>query len=45
RPEFALSNITATNRITDDSGTTDLLVLRVYPFEDHLEIDLREVED
>ena len=39
------SNITATDRITNDSGTTDLLVLRVYKMEDHQAIDLREVED
>lgn len=38
-------DITATDRITNDSGTTDLLVLRTYEFEDHQEIDLREVSD
>ena len=39
------SDITATNRITNNSGTTDLLVLRTYDYEDHKEVDLREVDD
>ena len=39
------SNISATHRITADSGTTDLLVLRAYEIEDHKEIDLKEVTD
>ena len=39
------SDATATDRITPDSGTTDLLVLRTYDFEDHKEMDLKEVDD
>ena len=39
------SEITAANRITADSGTTNLLVLRVFEYADHKEIDLRDVED
>lgn len=38
-------DITATDRITADSGTTDYLVLRTYLFEDHREFDLRQVDD
>lgn len=38
-------DVTAADRITADSGTTDLLVLRVYPFEDHKEMDLKEIND
>jgi len=36
---------TATDRITMNSGTTELLVLRTYDFEDHKEMDLKEVTD
>ena len=36
---------TATDRITADSGTTELLILRTYDFEDHKELDLKEVVD
>ena len=39
------SIVTATDRITANSGTLDLFVLRTYEFEDHQELDLREVED
>ena len=39
------SDITATDTITNDSGTTNLLVLRTYDYEDHKEVDLREVDD
>lgn len=39
------SDITATDRITANSGTTDLFVLRTYDFEAHKEIDLKEVKD
>ena len=39
------SDITATDRITNNSGTTELLVLRTYDYEDHKEVDLREVSD
>jgi len=35
----------AGDRVTVDSGTTDLVVLKVYEYEDHAEIDLREVSD
>lgn len=38
-------DITATDRITSNSGTTNLMVLRCYEYEDHKEIDLREVSD
>lgn len=38
------SEITASNRITNDSGTVDYLVLRSFRFEDHIELALREVE-
>ena len=37
------SDVSASHRITKNSGTTDLLVLRVYEYEDHKEIDLQEV--
>ena len=39
------SDITATDRITNNSGTINLLVLRTYDYEDHKEVDLREVSD
>lgn len=38
------AKITATNYITSDSGTSNLIVLRVYVHEDHLEMDLAEAE-
>ncbi len=38
------SKVTATNYITRDSGTHNLIVLRIYPYEDHLEMDLAEAE-
>jgi len=38
------SLVTATNRITKDSGTTNLLVLRTYEYEDHIEMDLVTTE-
>ncbi len=37
------ANVTATDRVTADSGTTDLLVLRTYEYEGHKELDLKEV--
>lgn len=39
------SKLTATDRITADSGTHELFVLRTYDFEDHKELDLKEVTD
>ena len=36
------AEITATDRITENSGVTNLLVLRVHRYEDHNEIDLIE---
>ena len=39
------SKMTATDRITSDSGTHLYLVLRTYDFEEHKEADLREVKD
>jgi len=36
---------TASDRITQNSGTTDLLILRTYEYEDHKEFDLMEVSD
>ena len=39
------SNVTATDRISPNSGTTDYLVLRTYDYEDHKEIDLRDIKD
>ena len=38
------STVTATDRISANSGTSELLVLRTYDFEDHKELDLREVD-
>jgi hypothetical protein len=35
--------VTASDRITNNSGSTEMLVLRVHRFEDHQEIDLREL--
>ena len=39
------SNITPSDYITADSGTTDYIVLRVYEYEDHKEIDTQEVHE
>ena len=39
------SDVTATDRISPDSGTTDLLVLRTYDYEDHKEMDLKDIKD
>ncbi len=39
------SNVTATDRITNNSATTELLVLRTYDYEDHKEIDLKDIKD
>jgi len=36
---------TATDRITNNSGATDLMVLRTYDYEDHKEMDLKDVVD
>lgn len=36
---------TAADRITKDSGTTTYLVLRVFEYEDHMELDLRDIKD
>jgi len=38
------SNVTATDKITADSGTTDYLVLRVYNYESHNEMDLVKLQ-
>jgi len=38
-------DVTATDRLTPDSGTTLFIALRVYDFEDHKEIDIREAEN
>ncbi len=38
------SKVTATNYLTKDSGTHNLIVLRTYEYEDHLEMDLAEAE-
>jgi hypothetical protein len=36
-------DVTAADYITNDSGTTNYLVLRTYDYEDHKEMDLRDV--
>ena len=36
--------LTATNYITPDSGISNLIVLRTYEYEDHIEIDLAEAQ-
>ena len=38
------SLVTSTNYITRNSGTSNLIVLRTYEHEDHLEMDLAEAE-
>lgn len=38
------AKVSATHWITTNSGSTNLMVLRTYEFEDHLEIDLVEAE-
>ena len=35
---------TASNYLTKDSGTINLIVLRTYAYEDHIEMDLVEAE-
>lgn len=37
------STVTASDRLTGDSGTTNMLVLRTHEFESHKELDLRQV--
>ena len=41
-PRNNIPLITATHFITKDSGTHNLVVLRTYPYEDHIEMDLSE---
>ena len=42
---YEYTDVTAADRITCDSGTHKYLVLRTYDYEDHKELDMREVTD